>query len=685
MNNDETIGNSKTKAVDGEEMHPLEKVASFGEHMEKDIEGSRKRKTVEEKAKEKGYRKNKDGLWVKHDEYGFDEKTGRWGYGYGEGSDELVEWFKLDEEYLDLADKTEELAEEYNVNYNDYYGLKMYVYENAANLEKASDSHLENIFKVAELISFYTGGTEKKLVEYDPDDLEIVYDFLDKYYDEVANLMPEHELDDGIMKIGECLVRNFNRKIIEGDFFESLVKYSVEAFLNSQKRWGLMYGIESGIEGLSRNEDSGNHFGNYMEYLDELIENDKKDTEYKPEDDVLLCKYVYRHGVNDSTIRGFRNVVFPLVRQRDSEVRPIIEGGNAYGVAIGTYGIADYIEECLLSSYNPRDINKLIRIYYEIPTSDYRKFEQNRKDAARLQGTIIGGRDFIHDEKPGVNEVLVAIKDYYENRDSESNVYKHRLVELEDKYHFGVLPNAFKIEAYGKPIEYMSEDNYAEEGNTNETALDILNRLIENTRPNLLEAPKTKDEDLNRLMKSILPTINERTNEVLVDFDKVGVAVMRMNEILLQNKGKQGIYPSVISAIAFLDKMSAYALRNADKKDLQELPFDSGFKGMVRFSQLTSSMEYDENNFENKYRQIVDKFSEAYGDDGVDSSKLVEGYRLLSLHILKNVEELSRNYASKPVTARFNDAVWSGNLCDELLRLFDRVFDNEALISISNF
>ena len=131
--------------------------------------------------------------------------------------------------------------------------------------------------------------------------------------------------------------------------------------------------------------------------------------------------------------------------------------------------------------------------------------------------------------------------------------------------------------------------------------------------------------------------------------------------------------------------MSAYALRNADKKDLQELPFDSGFKEMVRFSQLTSSMEYDENNFENKYRQIVDKFSEAYGDDGVDSSKLVEGYRLLSLHILKNVEELSINYASKPVTARFNDAVWSGNLCDELLRLFDRVFDNEALISISDF
>ena len=128
-----------------------------------------------------------------------------------------------------------------------------------------------------------------------------------------------------------------------------------------------------------------------------------------------------------------------------------------------------------------------------------------------------------------------------------------------------------------------------------------------------------------------------------------------------------------ISAVAFLDKMSAYALRNADKKDLQELPFDPKFKEMVRFSQLTSSLEYNETNFENNYRQIVDKFSEAYGDDGVDSSKIVEGYQVLNQQILKNMQGLSKNYASKSVTERFSDAVLSGNLSDELIGLFDRI------------
>lgn len=657
MSSSEMMENTEGKVVDGGEKHPLKTTDSFEEHMRKDVEGRRK-KTVEEKAKEKGYYKKEDGTWWQ---------------AYDDGFDEEVEWFKLDEEYPDLAERTEELAEKYHVEYNDYSGLKEYVYKKAANLEEASDEHLTNIFRVAGAISHSTSGTEELLVGYDPDKLEAICDSLNSFYSRVADLMPEHKLDRRIMGIGECFVRNYSEKLVEGDFIENLAKYSAKAFLDKSKEYKIIQGLESGIQGISENEDSGRLFDDYMNYYDELVESDDKITKYDTKSQVL-SRYVRGHGIKPSTIKGFKDIVFPLMEQKDDEALPIIEGGNAYGTTIGMYGVADYTEECLLSSYNPIEIDKLIRVYHEIPTSDYKKFEQNRKDAARLQGTIIGGRDFIHDERPGTNEMLVAIKNYYEHRDSDDSTnYKFRLAELEDKYHFGVLPNAFNIEAYGKPIEYMSEHNRAEEGNVNETALDILNRLIKNTRPNLLEAPKTKNEELNKLMENISPTMNERTGEVLVDFDKVGTAVAKMNEILLQNKGKQGIYPSTVSAIAFLDKMSAHALRNVSRKDLQELPFDPKFKEMVRFSQLTSSIEYNENDFENKYRQIVDRFSDAYGDDGVDSSKIVEGYQVLSQQILKNVQELSKNYSSKSVTARFSDAVWSGNLSDELIGLFDKI------------
>ena len=673
MSNSEIKEKTEGKVVDGGEKHPLEATDSFEEHMRKDVEGRRK-KTVGEKAKEKGYRKNEDGVWVKHDDYGFNEQTGCWEPGYGDGTDEPMEWFKLDEEYPDLADRTEELAEKYHVEYNDRYGLKEYVYKNASNLEGASDEHLKNIFRIAGTISFSTSGTGELLVGYDSDKLEAICGSLNSFYSKVADLMPEHKLDRRIMRIGECLVRNYNDRLVEGDFLESLVKYSAEAFLDKSKEHKIIQGLESGIQGISENEDSGRMFDEYMAYLDELIDDDRKITNYGTREGVLKT-YVKYHGIKTGTVKGFRDVIFPLMEQDDSEVGPIIEGGNAYGIVAGEYGIADYVEECLLSSYEPKDIDRLIRIYHEMPTSDYNKFEQNRKDAARLEGTIISGRDFIHDERPGVNEVLVAMRDYYENRDSDDgDRYKSRLEELENKYHFHVLPNALNLETYEKPIEKMGEyASNAKVGSPEETAFDILNRLIENTRPNLLEAPKTKNAELNELMERISPVLNERTGEVLVDFDKVGTAVAKMNEILLQNKGKQGIYPSMVSAIAFLDKMSAYALRGVGRKDLQELPFDPKFKEMVRFSQLTSSMEYNENDFENKYRQIVDKFSEAYGDDDVDSLKIVEGYQVLSQQILKNVQGLSKNYASKSVTARFSDAVWSGNLSDELIGLFDKM------------
>ena len=637
--------------ADKVEKHPLEEVESFEEHM--------KRKTVEEKAKEKGYYKKEDGSWWQT---------------YGDGFDEPVEYFKLDEEYPELADRTEELAEKYNVKYNDYSGLKKYVYKNADLLSGASDEQLSNIFRIAGAISFSTGGTDELLVGYNADKLEVISAFLDKYYGAVADLMPDQELDERITRIGECIVRNYNDKLVEGDFFENLVRYSSKAFSDIQNGEKLINGIKCGINGISENEDSGEFFGGYMEYLDELINGGEKITKYETRAQVF-CRYVNDHGVEAGTVEGFRNVIFPLLEQRDDEVRPIVEGGNAYGVAVGTYGVADYVEECLLSSYNPKDINKLVRIYHEIPTSDYEKFEQNRKDAARLQGTIIGGRDFIHDERPGINEMLVAMKDYYDNRESDSvDDYRRHLEELEEKYHFGVLPNAFNVEAYEKPIEYMGSGyNDAGVGNPDETALDVLNRLIENTRPNLLKVPGTKDAELNELMEKISPTLNERTGEVSADFDRVCAAVTKLNEIILQNKGNQGVYPSLISAVAFLDKMSAYAIRSASKRDLQELPFAPGFKEIVRFSQLSCSMKYDESDFDKKYQQIIDKFSEAYKDDNVDSSLVADGYRMLNRYILNNVQDLSKHYTSKSTTKRFSEAVWSGNLSDELIGLFDRI------------
>ena len=198
MSSNEKIKNTREEIVDGGEAHPLEEADSFEEHMRKDIKGRRK-KTVGEKAKEKGYYKKEDGTWWQ---------------AYDDSFEEEVEWFKLDEEYPDLAERTEELAEKYHIDYNDYSGLKEYVYKNAANLEEASDEHLENIFMITGAISHSTAGTEELLVGYDSDKLDAICDSLGSFYSRVVDLMPEHKLDRRIMGIGECFVRNYNEKLV---------------------------------------------------------------------------------------------------------------------------------------------------------------------------------------------------------------------------------------------------------------------------------------------------------------------------------------------------------------------------------------------------------------------------------------------------------------------------------------
>lgn len=119
--------------------------------------------------------------------------------------------------------------------------------------------------------------------------------------------------------------------------------------------------------------------------------------------------------------------------------------------------------------------------------------------------------------------------------------------------------------------------------------------------------------------------------------------------------------------------MSTYALRGTKSKETKELVFDPNFKELVRFSQLTSSIGYNENDFEEQYNQVMRKVGEAYKEDKIDDSIAVEGYRILSQNILQNVQALGKKYSSKSTTKRFSEAIWSGNLSDELIGLFQRV------------
>ena len=608
-------------------------------------------KSYLEKAAERNYHKNEDGEWLEEDEW---------------GDYEPVPWFKLDVEYPELADKTEILAEKYGVKYHDSSTFKGLVYQNAEQLNAANDSYLDTLFSIRGSISTNTSGTEERLIAYDESDLKNIADSLNIYYSSADSLLPEDSKTAPriVPGIAECFVRNYNSALVEGDSLQTMSEYAVLACTDRTNSGKIRNSIESGIIGISENEGSGTDLRAYMEYHTELLSDTKKVSKCYGTKADILRGYVRLHGVNETVLSGFQDIIFPLLEKGAPELQSILEGGNAMGMGEGTYGIADFTEECLLTKNTPSAIDKLVRIYHEIPTSDYQKFEQNRRDAINLQGTIIGGRDFIHDERIGTNEVLSAIEQYYDHHnDEQANACRTRLEKLEAKYHFGILPNAFNLEAYEQPVDKSEK----------ETAIEILRRLVKNTAPDLMECPVTEHPRLNELMKEIEPSIDGETGKVDIDIQAVGAAVEEINALLRSSQGKQGFYPSSISAISYLDKMSAYALRNCDKKELPELAFDPAFKEIIRFSQLTSSIGYDETNFEAKYRKFTEQCGKAYGNDSIDTDISREGYRILNQWILGNMNDLARSYGSKKNTKRFSETVWSGNLSDELISMFERV------------
>ena len=651
-----------------QELTEAEKVLGNQPSFEERMNKIKNAKTWQEKAQEKGYYQDETGEWWEH----FDD-------GWG---DERVPSFKLDVEYPEFADMVEEIAEKKGIKLYDVdSGLKMIVYNKADELSKLSQKTIDNMFTILSSITCSTSGTEEIVLSRNEEDTSKSLEKLYQYYNGLSNEAKNDKRSERMVGgLAETFIRNYNEDLATDDFMMQLSRGASLAQTDKEKSHKIFQVLESGITGFSDNNCDGNLFGNYLDFTLQLLKDDSKITKYDSKVDVVR-RYVQRHGFNEDTVEGFNDVIFPLLEKGDSEVGPIMKGGNAYGVAKYQYGIADYTEECLLSRCTPQEIDRLNRIYHEIPTSDYYKFEQNRQDAGRIQGIIIGGRDFIHDEMPGVHEILSAMEKYYDAKDEESRKsIRQSMVELDKKYPYaGFLENALDLDNYNKEIEKMSEYHLDEsmrgktEGYVNEKAIDVLRRLVRNTAPEEISSPKTRYEELNQFMKDINPVINERTGEVKVSLDEVAPAITEMNRILVENQKSLGVFPSTISAISYLDKMAANALRGLDKKDITEVIYDPGFKEILRFSQLTSSMGYNESDFESFYSKACDNFSKAYEDDGVDSAGIRDGWRFVGQKITENMSALGKKYGTEKSTERFVGAVWSGNLSHELIGMFERV------------
>ena len=396
----------------------------------------------------------------------------------------------------------------------------------------------------------------------------------------------------------------------------------------------------------------------------------------------IISGYIEAHDFDSDKLEAFKENVIPLMEQDDPEVstlnRKNSTGGSAFAGYYGQYGVGDYTVSALTSKITPSNMNELLCAEHEIPTSDANKFEQNRLDALELQGVLYRAREFIHDNMPGVHELLSAMLDYYDSRNDEQ-VHAEKTAELQrivddrmngkykfiytdlDKYVFDLSNYEQKVE---RRVSRMNSDK-----NDIEISSNVLRRLVENTTNSTLEKPKTTDEELNKLLDGLDVRTNETTGEVYVDWKQTGELVKYINDYLIQHQGDTGIRPSMISAISYTEKMATHAMKHISDKDWHELPFDSHFKEFVRLQELIGSNDsYDERRFDGFYDGLIREMSKDFESDDVAR----DTYGKLQQHILQNLRGLAAKYNSNPNTAHRAGALWSGNLAHELIGLAAR-------------
>lgn len=393
----------------------------------------------------------------------------------------------------------------------------------------------------------------------------------------------------------------------------------------------------------------------------------------------IISKYLYAHDFDKNKLDAFKKNVIPMMRQNDPEVsilnRKNSTGGSAYAWHYGQYGAADYTVSALTSKITPSNMNELLCAEREVPTSDTNKFERNRLDALELQDVLYRAREFIHDNMPGVHELLSAMLDYYDSKDDEQT-HIEKTTELQrivddrmngrysaiyrdlDEYVFDLSNYEQKVE---KRVSRIDSDK-----NNIEISSDVLRRLVKNTANSILEKPKTTDEELNKLLESLDIRADKTTGEVHVDWKQTGELVKYVNDYLIQHQGDTGIRPSMISAISYAEKMATHAMKDISRKDWHELPFDPEFKEFVRLQELISSNDsYDERQFDGFYNGLIREISKDFESDSVAR----ETYGKLQQHILQNLRGLAAKYNSNPNTSHRTGSLWSGNLAHELIGL----------------
>lgn len=405
-----------------------------------------------------------------------------------------------------------------------------------------------------------------------------------------------------------------------------------------------------------------------IKYSDELLR--LVDVEHTTDKYVLqerLVNTAFDRGYEPDFVDYLETSLFPRIESNDKSLGSWARGGIFF--LRGEENLRDYDFECLTSKITPQNINFLLMQRRELPTSDASRLEQNRIDALAIENIVVPNHAFIHHEHPMTNNLLKAMVDYYDARGTiRADQTRQSLEAVSADCNSEVFGNleeyVFDYKNYDKIIEGEVNDDERYSRTYDIPAIDVLRRLVDNTKSNELEIPKIPDEKWQKLMKSANIKLNPENGKMRADWNSVGELVKYTNNWLTKHQDQYGLDATTVATIAFTERAATFAMRNVSEKERTELPYDENFKEIVKLQELTGG--YD------KFNQAeFDRFWEGFRNIKMgNDAELKDHYWRLARRELVQAGKLARVYNAKGVS----DAgmkLQSGNLLTELMSLME--------------
>lgn len=360
--------------------------------------------------------------------------------------------------------------------------------------------------------------------------------------------------------------------------------------------------------------------------------------------------YAKTHGLSEQKVIGLVSGLLPAMQKKDFQIKALMNSveGNIWGMQMGNFGIGDYLCHAYASPVNSANLNELFLVARGVPATTLSRLEQNRTDARIMSGPFNILRDFIHDQRPYVHEVLEAMVHYYDTGDRSK---LERILPKADYFN-----SAQRIEMMFNRSNYEALVEEPTNRGVNIKAIDILRRLVKNTEPVPDFVPVTSDESLNQRLKVLeqkLLGAGKVSKEALIS----AVDYLNQKLITMMTDGDIGIEPNLIMAISWIERRAFEVLQRMSYEDQVGAYKQEWFISLLKFEELIGSIQYDEEKFQSFVQNLADVGSP------------LEAYKLIGNHVLQNIQDLIAIYKQRGRTDF--GALWSGNLAHELMGLID--------------